>query len=188
MTPRSPRGGPVLVNGLGLGRFRDQRWSTTPGTRTSRSSSRGNGFAGQGRSASAPGRTQAPNKEPAGTTTNTSANGPARLAGHRPGHPDGQADLRYTENSRSCSRRRYDKRAGEYVQKLEELQKYGKDKLAASRTASSSRMHDSLGYFCRAYGLELVDSIMPQPGVERTTPNWLNWSRPAPMRVSASLP
>jgi ABC-type Zn uptake system ZnuABC Zn-binding protein ZnuA len=27
-------------------------------------------------------------------------------------------------------------------------------------------MHDSLGYFCKSFDLERVDSIMPRPGVE----------------------
>ena len=60
----------------------------------------------------------------------------------------------------------YDKRAAEYVEKLKELQADGKKMLANKKNRKLIAMHDSLGYFCKSFDLELVDSIMPKPGVE----------------------
>jgi zinc transport system substrate-binding protein len=60
----------------------------------------------------------------------------------------------------------YDKRAAEYVEKLKELQADGRKMLADKKNRKLIAMHDSLGYFCKSFDLELVDSIMPKPGVE----------------------
>jgi zinc transport system substrate-binding protein len=60
----------------------------------------------------------------------------------------------------------YDKRAAAYVEKLKELQADGKKMLADKKNRKLIAMHDSLGYFCKSFDLELVDSIMPKPGVE----------------------
>ena len=56
--------------------------------------------------------------------------------------------------------------ANQYVQKLQELQKYGKQKLAGKTNRKLIAMHESLGYFCKSFDLELIDSIMPRPGIE----------------------
>jgi len=60
----------------------------------------------------------------------------------------------------------YDRRAAEYVEKLKKLQADGKKMLADKKNRKLIAMHESLGYFCKSFDLELVDSIMPRPGVE----------------------
>jgi ABC-type Zn uptake system ZnuABC Zn-binding protein ZnuA len=60
----------------------------------------------------------------------------------------------------------YEKRASDYTEKLKKLQEDGKKLLADKKNRKLIAMHDSLGYFCKSFDLQLVDSIMPQPGVE----------------------
>jgi zinc transport system substrate-binding protein len=60
----------------------------------------------------------------------------------------------------------YDKRAAEYVKKLDELHKWGRDLLKGKTNRKIIAMHESLGYFCKSFDLTLVGSIMPRPGVE----------------------
>src|SRR5262249_34501976 len=64
----------------------------------------------------------------------------------------------------------YDARAAKYVQKLQELQKYGKDKLAGKSNHKLVAMHEQLAYSCRSFDLELIDSIRPRPGIEADLP------------------
>lgn len=60
----------------------------------------------------------------------------------------------------------YFENAKKFKEKLQELHKYGKDKFAGIKNKKIIATHDSLGYFARSFGLEVVDNIMPQPGVE----------------------
>jgi zinc transport system substrate-binding protein len=60
----------------------------------------------------------------------------------------------------------YAKRAAAYNTELDELLKYGQAKFAGKRNRKIVAMHDSLRYFARAFGLEIVGSIEPQPGIE----------------------
>lgn len=64
----------------------------------------------------------------------------------------------------------YEKRAKEYVAKLEQLRTDGVKLLAGKKNRKVIATHDALAYFCRCYGLELIDSIMPRPGIEAGTP------------------
>jgi ABC-type Zn uptake system ZnuABC Zn-binding protein ZnuA len=60
----------------------------------------------------------------------------------------------------------FDKRARDYVGQLHELEAYGKKKLAGKKNLKIVSMHDSLRYFAHTFGLKVVASIQPQPGVE----------------------
>jgi zinc transport system substrate-binding protein len=61
----------------------------------------------------------------------------------------------------------YDRRAGEYIAKLKQLHADGK-KLLASKKLKILTMHESMGYFARAFELEVVGSIQTTPGQEPT--------------------
>jgi ABC-type Zn uptake system ZnuABC Zn-binding protein ZnuA len=63
----------------------------------------------------------------------------------------------------------YDRRANDYVKKLEDLQAEGKKLLKGKQNRKIIAMHESLGYFCKSFDLEVVASIMPQPGVEASS-------------------
>jgi zinc transport system substrate-binding protein len=60
----------------------------------------------------------------------------------------------------------YDRRAAEYVGQLRELQDYGKKALAGKKNRKVIATHDSLRYFARSFGLEVMGNIQPQPGTE----------------------
>jgi zinc transport system substrate-binding protein len=60
----------------------------------------------------------------------------------------------------------FDKRSAAYVAELRDLQAYGKKALAGKKNRKFIATHESLAYFSRAFGLELVDTIQPQPGIE----------------------
>jgi ABC-type Zn uptake system ZnuABC Zn-binding protein ZnuA len=60
----------------------------------------------------------------------------------------------------------YRRRAAEYVKQLQDLQEYGRNTLKGKKTNKLIAMHDSLRYFARSFGLEVVGSIQPRPGVE----------------------
>jgi ABC-type Zn uptake system ZnuABC Zn-binding protein ZnuA len=64
----------------------------------------------------------------------------------------------------------YDTRAAAYVKKLEDLQAEGKKLLDGKKNRKLIAMHESLGYFCKSFDLDLVDSVMPRPGVEADLP------------------
>jgi ABC-type Zn uptake system ZnuABC Zn-binding protein ZnuA len=59
----------------------------------------------------------------------------------------------------------YDERAAAYIKKLESLQAEGKKLLEGKKNKKLIATHESLGYFCEAFGLKMVGSIMPQPGI-----------------------
>jgi ABC-type Zn uptake system ZnuABC Zn-binding protein ZnuA len=60
----------------------------------------------------------------------------------------------------------FDKRAAEYVARLKELHEYGKKAFAGKKNKKFVATHDSLRYFARSFGLDVVDSIQRQPGVQ----------------------
>jgi zinc transport system substrate-binding protein len=60
----------------------------------------------------------------------------------------------------------YDKRAGEYVEKLKKLQVDGKKMLEGKKNRKMIASHESLAYFCKSFDLEMKGSIMPLAGVE----------------------
>jgi zinc transport system substrate-binding protein len=64
----------------------------------------------------------------------------------------------------------YDKRAAEYMQKLKDLQDHGNKLLDGKKNRKIIANHESLGYFCKSFGLELVGSIMGRPGVDAGGP------------------
>jgi ABC-type Zn uptake system ZnuABC Zn-binding protein ZnuA len=69
-----------------------------------------------------------------------------------------EADARNASN--------YNRRAADYVAKLKKLQSDGKKLLEGKKKRKIIATHDALRYFCKSFDLELVDSIMPRPGVE----------------------
>jgi ABC-type Zn uptake system ZnuABC Zn-binding protein ZnuA len=62
----------------------------------------------------------------------------------------------------------YDRNAEEYIKTLRGLRKYGKDKLAGKKNKKLISFHESLNYFARSFGLEVVDSMEEGPGDEPT--------------------
>jgi ABC-type Zn uptake system ZnuABC Zn-binding protein ZnuA len=68
----------------------------------------------------------------------------------------------------------YDKNAAAYVQTLKNLHKDGKDELAKAKDRKIISFHDSLRYFAKSYGLEIVDVIEKGPGDEATAPEMTN--------------
>jgi zinc transport system substrate-binding protein len=59
----------------------------------------------------------------------------------------------------------YDRRAGEYIAKLKQLLADGKKQLGGKKLKILT-MHESMGYFARAFELEVVGSIQTTPGQE----------------------
>jgi zinc transport system substrate-binding protein len=59
----------------------------------------------------------------------------------------------------------YAANAKAYLAKLDELHAYGKEKLGQQKTKVIT-MHDSMGYFARAFGIDIVDTIQVNPGEE----------------------
>jgi ABC-type Zn uptake system ZnuABC Zn-binding protein ZnuA len=73
-----------------------------------------------------------------------------------------QADPKHAEG--------YEQRAAEYVKKLKDLQAYAAKQLEGKTNRKLIASHESLGYFCKAFNLQLVDSIQPRAGVEADLP------------------
>ncbi|MFO0936439.1 MAG: metal ABC transporter substrate-binding protein [Gemmataceae bacterium] len=59
----------------------------------------------------------------------------------------------------------YDRRVAEYTAKLNKLLADGKAMLGG-KPIKIITMHESMGYFARAYGIEIVGSVQPSPGQE----------------------
>jgi zinc transport system substrate-binding protein len=57
----------------------------------------------------------------------------------------------------------YAANAKAYLAKLDDLHAYGKEKLGKHKLKVIT-MHDSMGYFARCFGVEVVDTIQPVPG------------------------
>jgi ABC-type Zn uptake system ZnuABC Zn-binding protein ZnuA len=66
----------------------------------------------------------------------------------------------------------YEKNAAEYIGKIKELEAYGHEQFKGKTSKSFIATHESLRYFANDFGLDLIDSIQPQPGVE-ADPNQL---------------
>ncbi len=60
----------------------------------------------------------------------------------------------------------FDRNAAAYVKELKELHEYGKKQFAARKDRKVIPMHDSMHYFARSFGLEVLESLQLQPGVE----------------------
>jgi ABC-type Zn uptake system ZnuABC Zn-binding protein ZnuA len=60
----------------------------------------------------------------------------------------------------------YEKNAAALVAELEKLQEDGQALLKGKKNRCIVSMHESLGYFAKAFGLEVVDSLQVQPGVD----------------------
>jgi zinc transport system substrate-binding protein len=60
----------------------------------------------------------------------------------------------------------YDRRAAEYVKKLEALKAYGVEKFRAKKDNRLVTFHDSLAYFAKDFGLEIRGVLTQQPGQE----------------------
>lgn len=58
------------------------------------------------------------------------------------------------------------KNADAYIEKLKALEAYGHEQFKDKKSKSFITMHESLRYFADGFGLDLVDSIQPRPGVE----------------------
>ncbi len=69
----------------------------------------------------------------------------------------GEIDLSHAEG--------YTKRAGELKEKLAKLHEEGKERFKHKKNKKVLTMHDSFGYFAKAFGLEVAGSIEPQPNV-----------------------
>jgi zinc transport system substrate-binding protein len=60
----------------------------------------------------------------------------------------------------------YTKRAAAYVKELEKLLADGKAELKNKKNKKLIATHESLRYFGKSFGLEILDSIQPRPGIE----------------------
>ena len=60
----------------------------------------------------------------------------------------------------------YDKRAADYVEKLNALKAYGVDKLKGKKDNRLVTFHDSLAYFSQTYGLEIRGVLTQKAGQE----------------------
>jgi zinc transport system substrate-binding protein len=60
----------------------------------------------------------------------------------------------------------YGKRAELLKEKLKKLHDEGMEQFKSKKNLKVVTMHDSMGYFARAFGLEVVGTILPQPGAE----------------------
>jgi zinc transport system substrate-binding protein len=60
----------------------------------------------------------------------------------------------------------YDRRAAEYVKKLEALKAYGLEKFKGKKDNRLVSFHDSLAYFEKCYGLEIRGVLTQKPGQE----------------------
>jgi zinc transport system substrate-binding protein len=61
---------------------------------------------------------------------------------------------------------RYGERAEAYKKELDDLQAYGKAKFSNKKSRNIIATHESLQYFVDAFGLKVVGSIQPRPGIE----------------------
>ena len=66
----------------------------------------------------------------------------------------------------AANQKSYEDQAAAYVSHLEELRRHGLARLKGKGRPRIITTHDSLRYFARAYGLEVVGSIRPRPGIE----------------------
>jgi ABC-type Zn uptake system ZnuABC Zn-binding protein ZnuA len=60
----------------------------------------------------------------------------------------------------------YERQSKDYLKKLDELREHGKKALKDKKNKKIVAQHDSLGYFAETFGLTVVGSIQPQPGIE----------------------
>jgi zinc transport system substrate-binding protein len=60
----------------------------------------------------------------------------------------------------------YTERADRFIEKLKELQTYGQKAIANKQNKNLVTQHESLGYFAKAFGLNIVDSIQVKPGAD----------------------
>jgi ABC-type Zn uptake system ZnuABC Zn-binding protein ZnuA len=60
----------------------------------------------------------------------------------------------------------YDKNAADYIRRLQDLHKEGKELLASKQNRKLITFHESLAYFARSFDLVIVGSIQAQAGVE----------------------
>jgi zinc transport system substrate-binding protein len=58
----------------------------------------------------------------------------------------------------------YKKRAAQLKEELKKLQEDGKARFKEKKNRTVVTMHDSMGYFAKAFGIEIADSIQLQPG------------------------
>lgn len=61
---------------------------------------------------------------------------------------------------------RYEHNAAAYIERLRQLHEEGRAAFKDKKNRRLITFHESLGYFARAFGLEIVDSIQATPGVE----------------------
>jgi len=61
---------------------------------------------------------------------------------------------------------KYAKRTEAYKKELKDLKQEGLNEFKAKKNKRLIAMHDSLRYFAQSFGLEIVGSIQPRPGVE----------------------
>jgi ABC-type Zn uptake system ZnuABC Zn-binding protein ZnuA len=60
----------------------------------------------------------------------------------------------------------YGRRAADYVEQLRKLHQDGLKMLQGKKNRKLVTMHESLGYLGKSFGLEIMDSIQPRPGIE----------------------
>jgi ABC-type Zn uptake system ZnuABC Zn-binding protein ZnuA len=86
---------------------------------------------------------------------------------------------------------RYDQNAAAYVQRLQKLQADGREMLAGKKNRNVIAFHESLNYFARSFGLNIVGTIQERAGVDPAAgrlPDLVKLCREKGVRVIASEP
>src|SRR5436190_14591951 len=71
----------------------------------------------------------------------------------------------------SANKKGYEARAEAFIKELKELEVYGKSAFQGKKHKNIVTMHESLGYFAQAFGLQIVGSIQARPGMDPNANN-----------------
>ena len=70
-----------------------------------------------------------------------------------------------------ANKKGYETRCQKFIEALTKLEEYGKKAFHGKKHKNIVTMHESLGYFAKAFGLEIVGSIQARPGMDPAAPN-----------------
>jgi ABC-type Zn uptake system ZnuABC Zn-binding protein ZnuA len=71
----------------------------------------------------------------------------------------------------------YDKNAANYIQKLNDLHAYGKERLKDKTNRKIIAFHESLGYFAKSFDVDIVDVLEVTPGAEASQPHMVKLAK-----------
>jgi ABC-type Zn uptake system ZnuABC Zn-binding protein ZnuA len=90
-----------------------------------------------------------------------------------------------------ANKEKYAERAQKFIDEINALHAYAKEKLAGKMNRQLVTMHESLGYFAKSFDLDIVGSIQPGPNVEpdqRSTAELAELCKKKDVRVIAIEP